>query len=738
MRQVMAGLVVAVAAVACGRAWGQVDAGGGGAIAALPAGVKVTRGIVYAKNADGADLRLDTYVPTAGDGRAMPVLLRLGTKREAPTAAAMELLGKGYGLVYAAYLPEATPANVAFTRFPNDLHAAKAAVRWIRGAAVQNGFDKERIGLWASGSGASIAALLAMTPDQPALNGTMGDYPKESNAIRALCLFGGTTDWRNAELYGDETVNIPGSPAYQLFGDNPKGAPDAARQASAVNYIRPTSPAVLMVTLASDPNRAMHLIFAETLRRAGVASALYEEETGAGLGGKSVDEGKLNQRVLQFFDDTLAGGNAPPRMTVQEEITRLADAGLYKQANRLIEEQMARVTVSGRAPWLKLTSELASRQREPAIARLKEVLKAHAAAENANVVWTIREVLTDPERIGQYDVEATLRAQQYDARARALQAVQALNALVVKKDWTAAERQADRMRLATAQDMDGSLVREYLARYAALRAQPMAWPQGVSPVAYAADFGQDLYGNWMDVKAGGVMQRFRWIPPGNFAMGSPKDEWGRLPNEPILQPTTIARGFWLADCEVTQAMWNGVMGKGDNPSHFTGANLPVDGVSYAHAVNFLRAMGLGARLPTEAEWEYACRAGGRDMYPGTGRLKDTAWFWDEAQDTRDSSDIRILHDLETVSGGATGTHAVKGKLPNPWGLYDMQGNVWEWCEPIAGAGAAQRSELARETKVLKGGSWLSIPQSCRPARSAAFGIEQGSWTFGMRVVIPGS
>ena len=170
-----------------------------------------------------------------------------------------ELLSKGYVLVYAGYVP-GEAKNVAFDRFPQDVQAAKAAVRWVRANAEKLGIDKEKIAVWGAGHGASIAALVGMTPDQKELNGTIGAYGSESNAVRAMCLFEGVTDWRNAELYGDEMVNVPGSPAYQLFGGNPKEHTEEARLASAVNYVRPTSPATLMVTLASDRRRAMHQI----------------------------------------------------------------------------------------------------------------------------------------------------------------------------------------------------------------------------------------------------------------------------------------------------------------------------------------------------------------------------------------------------------------------------------------------------------------------------------------------
>ncbi len=422
-------------------------------------------------------------------------------------------------------------------------------------------------------------------------------------------------------------------------------------------------------------------------------------------------------------------------MTVEQEIDRLVQAGLYKQARRLIEEQVELAPSNLRQKWLAMSRQIGDKQREPALQELMASMKQRGPAERSKgeVLWTIREVLTDPERIGQYQVEATQSQRVFDARAATARKIESLNALVQKQDWANADRQAISIRadFSNRDASQGALVQTALNRYVTVRAHPeQVWPPDVQPVGFATAFGQDLYGFWFDIRAGGAVQRFRYIGPGKFLRGSSVDEFGRLPGEPLLSPAEVGQGFWLSDSPVTQQMWNGVMGPSENHSKFHGGNLPADSVSYAHAINFLAKLGVDARLPTELEWEYACRAGSREPYAGTGRLSDMGWSWDEAQSGTAAEGFRILNELETDRSTVNrSTHEVKQKLPNAWGLYDMQGDVWAWCSGTS-------PEKPREYHVVRGGSWISIPQDCRAAREAWFSIEEEAWNVGLRVVIP--
>ena len=229
------------------------------------------------------------------------------------------------------------------------------------------------------------------------------------------------------------------------------------------------------------------------------------------------------------------------------------------------------------------------------------------------------------------------------------------------------------------------------------------------PEPWASEWGEDRHGLFMGFSIAGVAQRLRYIPPSEFLMGSPPSEIGRYDNEEQ-HPVRIAEGFWLADTPCTQALWQAVMG--ENPSHIKDSKRPVETVSWHDCQVFLqqlneRVPGLSARLPSESEWEYACRAGTRpatwagdlEFQQVSAVLEPIAWYWNN-------------------SNGQT--QPVRGKAANPWGLYDMLGNVWEWCQDVYGPYARtdpsdRTSASTTSSRVFRGGSWDADARSLRAA-----------------------
>jgi formylglycine-generating enzyme required for sulfatase activity len=215
--------------------------------------------------------------------------------------------------------------------------------------------------------------------------------------------------------------------------------------------------------------------------------------------------------------------------------------------------------------------------------------------------------------------------------------------------------------------------------------------------------GVDHYGLFAEIAVAGVSQRFRWMAPGHFLMGSPPDEPEREDDE-VQHEVRLSRGFWLADTACTQALWQAVTGA--NPSEFQDdVRNPVENVSWNDVQTFLselnrRVPGLQARLPSEAEWEYACRAGTTTPFS----------FGDNITPEQVNYDGN-----HPYAGGEKGLYRQKtvpvGSLPaNPWGLYEMHGNVWEWCADWYGdyPSTPQVDPTGPQTgdsRVLRGGSW---------------------------------
>jgi uncharacterized protein (TIGR02996 family) len=227
---------------------------------------------------------------------------------------------------------------------------------------------------------------------------------------------------------------------------------------------------------------------------------------------------------------------------------------------------------------------------------------------------------------------------------------------------------------------------------------------------------------------------FAWIPPGTFLMGSPEEERSRGDDE-SLHRVTLTRGFWLATHLVSQAQWRLVLRK--NPSRFKGRDLPVENVSWQDCQEFCAALGRLTgqqfRLPSEAEWEWACRAGTTTPFFFGGTISTDQANYD-GQFTYGRGKKGVCRAKTTPVGSFS---------PNAWGLFDMHGNVSEWCGDWYGAYPAgdctdQLGQDGGDARVVRGGCWVNIPGGCRSAIRWRYRPTSHNNLFGCRVVLCGS
>ena len=227
----------------------------------------------------------------------------------------------------------------------------------------------------------------------------------------------------------------------------------------------------------------------------------------------------------------------------------------------------------------------------------------------------------------------------------------------------------------------------------------------------------------MTFEANGVSFTMIPVEGGTFTMGATSEMTEPWDNEKPTHQVTLS-SYYIGETEVTQALWKAVMGS--NPSYDEGDDLPVECVSWNDCQTFINLLnsltGKDFRLPTEAEWEFAARGGNQSrhtQYSGSSRIDDVAWYKDNS---------------------GYGTHPVKTKQPNELGIYDMSGNVFEWCQDWHGdyssyAKTNPTGASSGAQRLIRGGNWYCPPRYCRSSCRGGNTPEASGCNLGLRLVL---
>lgn len=420
--------------------------------------------------------------------------------------------------------------------------------------------------------------------------------------------------------------------------------------------------------------------------------------------------------------------------TIAERLSQLDDQRHELEA-RSAELRVLEAEVERREAQREHELELKRAELEATLARLQEDKRVEEQAQLAEIEAAAERLLEErnaAEKARQVAREEALKL----SEARQREAEQLRLSEREKYDLDLQEREAERLQT---EDDEGAFARVNLRR-------PAIASRGAEPDEHThREFSFE-----------GVVMRTRFCPPGSTWCGADHDD-ARAEERPRHR-VKLSKGFWLMETAVTQAQWSSLMD--DNPSQYIGADHPVEGVTWLEAVLFCNALSSlvnldaayeiegelnaprhrirvhwhenaeGFRLPTEAEWEYAARSGlsgQRHLYSGGEDLDEVAWY----------------------AQNSTGhTHAVGLKAPNRWGLFDLSGNIWEWChdEWRRDTYRHRLSEKAIDPvnyqsqltpRVIRGGAWYDYPSSCRLAARPGQDVEQ-PYGIGFRVCLPHS
>ena len=289
---------------------------------------------------------------------------------------------------------------------------------------------------------------------------------------------------------------------------------------------------------------------------------------------------------------------------------------------------------------------------------------------------------------------------------------------IVACDGYDSEEGTVKLKVSTPSNLQITLSKEAVAIQQNIVSQPAVAQQPVvqAPIANSDNIT-------IPVKDGISIDMVR-VEAGTFTMGATAEMKNPNDDEKPTHRVTLTNDYYIGKYEVTQALWQTVMG--NNPSKFKGDNLPVEQVSWDDCQEFIsklnRITGKTFRLPTEAEWEYAARGGNKSrgyQYSGSNNLSDVAWFWDNS---------------------GSKTHAVGTKQPYELGIYDMSGNVWEWCQDRYGEynSSSQVNPTGANrgsNRVVRGGCWFHDAWNCRSSSRGYFTPDYRNDILGLRLVL---
>ena len=244
----------------------------------------------------------------------------------------------------------------------------------------------------------------------------------------------------------------------------------------------------------------------------------------------------------------------------------------------------------------------------------------------------------------------------------------------------------------------------------------------------------------LPIEVNGVTFNMIRVDGGTFTMGATSEMTNPLDGEKPTHQVTLS-SYYIGETEVTQSLWQAVMGS--NPSKFKGDNLPVEQVSWSDCQDFIKKLnemtGKSFRLPTEAEWEFAARGGNKSrhtQYSGSSNIDEVAWYWQNSGDKYLTGDW----DMDKIEKNNCRTHPVKTKKSNELGIYDMSGNVWEWCQDYYGSYSitSQTNPTGPDSgsnRMSRGGSWYFSAWYCRSSNRHYITPDYGLNDLGLRLAL---